>query len=373
MEKMTNSSGTAYRYYIPAGNNFIVYNRWLSGTNAIYYATKDNIDSTAVITDSKGALAAAEKFSALGWGENNPQATIASISRHEFTGQEMLNNLGMVNMNGRVYQPSGARFYSPDPHIPDPQNNLDYNRYAYVDDNPLTLIDPTGFCGVSVNDDGSVLVDICASPPIPDICVGCFTPGNWPGIPYPYPNRPPSKPQQPQQTKLTQCLKAFVNTAPTTTPYPTITPPEEPVPVPPNPLLLLGAALGALLSGDTPQGHIYYHYGYASQSAQFANGIRPGGYGTPDLVIVSGATAQQIYALPPQNSIDSPPDARYTINAPPGTPVVDLGPVGQTSFPPGPGNPTGDTVTRSGGGNEVTFPKGTPPGSVSGPEPLPRC
>ncbi|HEV2442180.1 MAG TPA: SpvB/TcaC N-terminal domain-containing protein, partial [Steroidobacteraceae bacterium] len=119
MEKMANSSGTAYRYYIPAGNNFIVYNRWLSGTNAIYYATKDNIDSTAVITDSKGVQAVAEKFSALGWGENNPQAIIASITRHEFTGQEMLNNLGMVNLNARVYQPSGGRFYSPDPKIPD--------------------------------------------------------------------------------------------------------------------------------------------------------------------------------------------------------------------------------------------------------------
>ena len=94
MEKMTNSTGTAYRYYVPAGNNFIVYNRWLNETNAIDYATKDNINSTAVITDSKAALVVAAKFAALGWTENTTAqlATMAGITRHEFTGQEGLNN-----------------------------------------------------------------------------------------------------------------------------------------------------------------------------------------------------------------------------------------------------------------------------------------
>lgn len=58
----------------------------------------------------------------------------------------------MVDMNGRMYQPSGSYFYPPDPHIPDPENTLDYDRYTYVDDNPLTFWDPTGFCGVTQND-----------------------------------------------------------------------------------------------------------------------------------------------------------------------------------------------------------------------------
>jgi len=48
-------------------------------------------------------------------------------------------------MNGRLYQSSGSYFYSPDPNIPDPENTLDYDRYAYVDDNPLTYADPSGF------------------------------------------------------------------------------------------------------------------------------------------------------------------------------------------------------------------------------------
>ena len=151
MEKMTNSTGTTYRYYVPAGNNFIVYNRWTNGTNAIDYATRDHIGSTAVITDSSGALVVAEKFSALGWGEGNG-AIVASVTRHEFTGQEALDNYGLwlVDMNGRIYNSSGAYFFSPDPYIQDPTNTQNYDRYSYVDNNPLSYNDPTGFCGFSV-------------------------------------------------------------------------------------------------------------------------------------------------------------------------------------------------------------------------------
>lgn len=149
LERMSNSSGISYRYYIPAGNNFVVYNRWLGGTNAIDYVTKDNLGSSAAMTDSRGALVVSETFAALGWNENTSaqEATMASITRHEFTGAEGLDNAGIwaVDMNGRVYQPSGARFYSPDPNIFDPENTQDYDRYSYVHNNPLTYVDPTGF------------------------------------------------------------------------------------------------------------------------------------------------------------------------------------------------------------------------------------
>jgi RHS repeat-associated protein len=146
---MTNATGTAYRYYVPAGNNVIVYNRWSTGSNPIYYITQDHLGSTAAITDQSGALVVSEKFAALGWNENTSaqEATMATVTRHEFTGQEGLDNAGIwtVNMNGRVYNPSGGMFLSPDPNIPDPSNTLSYNRYAYVNYNPLTYTDPTGF------------------------------------------------------------------------------------------------------------------------------------------------------------------------------------------------------------------------------------
>ena len=147
MEKMTNSSGTSYRYYVPAGNNFIVYNRWTNGTNALDYITKDNIGSSAVVTDHAGALVVTEQYAALGWNENGTVAPLAGITRHRFTGQEDLDTPGlwMVDMNGRVYQPSGGMFLSPDPNIFQPDNTQDYDRYSYVHNNPLTYVDPSGF------------------------------------------------------------------------------------------------------------------------------------------------------------------------------------------------------------------------------------
>lgn len=145
LEKMSNSTGTAYRHYIPAGNNTVVYTRLSSGTNSTYYLTKDHLGSTAVITDQTGTSLVKEEFSALGWNETSGQATVATISRHEFTGQEGMDNLGMVNMNGRVYIPSGSMFISPDPYVSDPGNTQNYNRYGYVYNNPLTNTDPSGF------------------------------------------------------------------------------------------------------------------------------------------------------------------------------------------------------------------------------------
>ena len=66
LEKMSNSSGTAYRHYIPAGNNTVVYTRLSSGTNSTYYLTKDHLRSSAVVTDQTGTSLVKETFAALG-------------------------------------------------------------------------------------------------------------------------------------------------------------------------------------------------------------------------------------------------------------------------------------------------------------------
>jgi RHS repeat-associated protein len=76
-----------------------------------------------------------------------------------------MDNLSFVNMNGRVYNYSGSRFLSPDPTIPDPTNTSSYNRYAYVNYNPLTYTDPSGYC-IEIQDiDGNVVVP-CVDPPL---------------------------------------------------------------------------------------------------------------------------------------------------------------------------------------------------------------
>ncbi len=61
-----------------------------------------------------------------------------------FTDHEHLDGVGLIHMNGRVYDPIVGRFVSPDPWIQDPKNSQSFNRYSYVWNNPLRYTDPTG-------------------------------------------------------------------------------------------------------------------------------------------------------------------------------------------------------------------------------------
>jgi RHS repeat-associated protein len=62
-----------------------------------------------------------------------------------FTFQEQLDNVGLIHMNGRVYDPQIGRFISADPTIPEPLISESFNRYAYVNNNPLVYTDASGF------------------------------------------------------------------------------------------------------------------------------------------------------------------------------------------------------------------------------------
>jgi hypothetical protein len=52
-------------------------------------------------------------------------------------------------MNGRVYDPVAGRFLGADPIIDGVSSSQGPNPYAYVHNNPLTLIDPSGYGGCS--------------------------------------------------------------------------------------------------------------------------------------------------------------------------------------------------------------------------------
>jgi RHS repeat-associated protein len=72
-------------------------------------------------------------------------AAIAANTRDSYTGHEHLDNLELIHMNGRVYDPHIGRFISADPYVPAPYFGQSLNRYAYVWNNPLSLVDPSGF------------------------------------------------------------------------------------------------------------------------------------------------------------------------------------------------------------------------------------
>jgi RHS repeat-associated protein len=57
----------------------------------------------------------------------------------------MLDNLNLIHMNGRVYDPMIGRFLSADPLIDGALKTQGWNRYSYVHNNPLSATDPSGF------------------------------------------------------------------------------------------------------------------------------------------------------------------------------------------------------------------------------------
>jgi RHS repeat-associated protein len=56
-----------------------------------------------------------------------------------------VDDLGLINMQGRMFDPVNARFLSPDPMVSAANFSQSWNRYMYVRGNPLSYTDPSGF------------------------------------------------------------------------------------------------------------------------------------------------------------------------------------------------------------------------------------
>jgi RHS repeat-associated protein len=84
-------------------------------------------------------------------GSGDPGNTIRPLNTDRgYTGHEMLDDIGLVHMNGRVYDPLVGRFLSADPFIQSPYNLQSHNRYSYVMNNPLGYTDPSGYRSFSL-------------------------------------------------------------------------------------------------------------------------------------------------------------------------------------------------------------------------------
>ena len=121
------------------------------------YYSFDHLGSVTAMSDEQGRVSATGSdptvFSYDAWGgRRNPDGTAANpasfnlpVGHREFTGQEQIPNVALVNMNGRVYDPSLGRFLSPDPNVQFAADLQSYNRYSYTGNNPLRYTDPTGY------------------------------------------------------------------------------------------------------------------------------------------------------------------------------------------------------------------------------------
>jgi RHS repeat-associated protein len=167
-EKETNGSITSNRHFLYAAGSVIgVYTTRSDGSSATQYFHKDHLGSVVLTTSDNGTVVERLSYDAFGKRRNNlgtddPNDLLRSVVSHQgFTGQEHLDDGGiaLIDMSGRVYDPLIGRFLSADPLIQSPFDLQSLNRYSYVMNNPLSLVDPTGYFSL-FSDIGDVFSDI---------------------------------------------------------------------------------------------------------------------------------------------------------------------------------------------------------------------
>jgi len=116
----------------------------------LFYIHTDYLGNLQAITKNDGT---AKQFLSFGpWGRRRDADTWSYNNDDNepyfdrgYTGHEHLDDFGLINMNGRMYDPWVGRFLSPDPILQQPGNAQNYNRYSYALNNPLKYTDPTGY------------------------------------------------------------------------------------------------------------------------------------------------------------------------------------------------------------------------------------
>ena len=134
------------------------------GVKTISYIHTDYLGSWLSITDNTGSLK--NRYSYDAWGRPRDPYTwalkpigitsaLVNLSSMQprfdrgYTGHEHMAGFGLINMNGRLYDPYLQRFLSPDNVVQAPDNAQSYNRYTYCLNNPLMYTDPSGYTWMS--------------------------------------------------------------------------------------------------------------------------------------------------------------------------------------------------------------------------------
>jgi RHS repeat-associated protein len=158
-ERSSRDGTVTERSYIAAEGELVaVRTRVGASLPQTVYLLKDHLGGVEGYTSETGALLAKTSYHPMGarrsgdWLSPNPTSAewqqIQLATPRGYTEHEHLDNLGLIHMNGRVYDPVLGRFLSPDPVIQDPYDSQSLNRYSYVRNNPLRFTDPSGLCRI---------------------------------------------------------------------------------------------------------------------------------------------------------------------------------------------------------------------------------
>ena len=120
-------------------------------TKTTNYLHRDHLGSITAVTDLSGSTLNIESLSYDAFGGRRDAsdwvgAAVGTPSLDRgYTGHEHLDDVDVIHMNGRIYDPELGRMLSPDPVVQAPTVGQNYNRYSYVLNNPLKYTDPSGY------------------------------------------------------------------------------------------------------------------------------------------------------------------------------------------------------------------------------------
>ena len=138
-ERITENNQTRHFYYLDGGVIYVLNDGANDGT--FYYTFTDHLGSITRIYNKNSVKVFSAEYDA--WGRQT--VTLDTLGFHRgYTGHEMLPEFGLINMNGRLYDPYLARFLSPDNYVQMPDFSQSFNRYSYCLNNPLKYTDPSG-------------------------------------------------------------------------------------------------------------------------------------------------------------------------------------------------------------------------------------
>lgn len=140
---------TRFLHYIYGPTGLIAIKEQENEMENTSYIHTDYQGSYSVVTDERGSVIDRLSYDPWGRRRNPGDYSFANVPVPRFnrgyTGHEHLDGLGLINMNGRVYDPALGRFLSPDPIIQNQTNSQNFNAYSYCLNNPLKYTDPSGY------------------------------------------------------------------------------------------------------------------------------------------------------------------------------------------------------------------------------------
>ncbi|VEN74546.1 hypothetical protein EPICR_40128 [Candidatus Desulfarcum epimagneticum] len=147
-EKVTENGQDVHKYFVYAeGQLAAVHKKIGNAPDETRYMRRDSLGSIDTVTNGLGDVEEKMAYAPFGSPRSLDGQSVdfsLSFTNRGFTGHEHIDDMGIIHMNGRVYDPEIGRFLSPDTFIQDPCNSQSFNRYTYCLNNPLQYTDPSG-------------------------------------------------------------------------------------------------------------------------------------------------------------------------------------------------------------------------------------